>query len=109
MHTSLMAKARDKLLQALRDALPKMNPPKCDVYLTSSKKVYPSGSNPEDLIGPLSDQLASPIHWETSVRKMSTMGIESFYEVGPMGQLKAIMKQINPEAWAKMETIDVDS
>eukprot|EP00930_Biecheleria_cincta_P004535 TRINITY_DN105448_c0_g1_i1.p1 TRINITY_DN105448_c0_g1~~TRINITY_DN105448_c0_g1_i1.p1 ORF type:complete len:564 (+),score=132.45 TRINITY_DN105448_c0_g1_i1:53-1744(+) len=109
VHTSLMAKAREQLLQALQGALPTMKPPKCDVYLTSSKKVYSAGSSPAALIEPLCDQLTSPIHWESSVRKMSTMGIESFYEVGPMGQLKAVMKRINPEAWAKMETIDVDN
>lgn len=109
VHTSCMAKAREQLYQALRDVLPKMNPPKCDVYLTSSKKVYSSGSSPEMLIEPLCDQLTSPIHWEASVRKMTIMGIESFYELGPMGQLKAVMKRINPEAWAKMESIDVDS
>lgn len=109
VHTSLMAKARDQLYQAMRDTLPKMSPPKCDVYLTSSKKVYSSGCSPETIIEPLCDQLTSPIHWEATIRKMSAMGIESFYELGPLGQLKAVMKRINPEAYAKMESIDVDS
>jgi [acyl-carrier-protein] S-malonyltransferase len=43
-------------------------------------------------------QLPSPVLWDASVRKMSTMGVKTFIEVGPGTVLTGLIKRILPEA-----------
>ncbi|CAE8700194.1 unnamed protein product, partial [Polarella glacialis] len=88
-------------------ALPAMQPPRCDVYLASVGRAFPKGSDPKDMIAAICDQLTSPVLWETTVRTMLAAGIDEFYEVGPMQQLKAMMKRIDASAWGKTVSIDI--
>merc|ERR1719313_2938195 len=45
-HTSLMAPAQKKLEAALKEALPKMKSPKCDVYMNVTGKALTPSSKP---------------------------------------------------------------
>jgi [acyl-carrier-protein] S-malonyltransferase len=96
-HTSLMAPARAKLEVALEEALPRMRPPEIDVYVNVTGKVLKAGTNPQEVCKLLGQQLTSRVLWEGCVRSLIQAGITEFYEAGPMKQLKAMMKRIDPK------------
>merc|ERR1712146_589349 len=98
-HTPMMAPARAKLEAKLQEMLPRMKPPKCDLYMNRTGLKVPKGTPPEDIVPLLGEQLTSPVLWHNSVEKMIADGITEFYEVGPMKQLKAMMKRINQDMW----------
>jgi len=106
-HTKLMQPAREKLLAALKDAEPKLKPPRCDVYMNLTGKKIAAGTPPEQLIPLLADQLVNCVLWEPSMTGMIKDGLTEFFECGPMKQLKAMMKRIDAGAFNKTANIDV--
>jgi [acyl-carrier-protein] S-malonyltransferase len=106
-HSSFMQPASDKLEEALEKLLPEMRPPRCDIYMNFTGKRLKAGSPPEEIVPLLSKQLTSPVLWEPSVRCMIDDGMNEFFEIGPMKQLKAMMKRIEPKMWEKTTNIDV--
>jgi len=106
-HTSLMNPAMVILSQALDEALPKMSPPRCAVYMNASGVALPAGTDPAVIVELLKKQLVSPVLWEPSVRAMIKDNISEFYECGPMKQLKAMMKRIDAKVWDTTINIDV--
>jgi [acyl-carrier-protein] S-malonyltransferase len=106
-HTSLMAPAREKLDSAFQELLPKMAPPRCDVYMNATGKKISSATPPSEIIKLMKEQLVSPVQWEPSVREMIKDGITEFYECGPMKQLKAMMKRIDTTSFGMCTTVDV--
>jgi len=106
-HTPLMQPAQVKLEAALKRLEPNMRPPRCDVYMNVTGSVVRAGTPPAELIPLLAKQLCSPVLWDTSVRAMIEADLTDFYEVGPMKQLKAMMKRIDTSAWTTMSCIEV--
>merc|ERR1712039_920115 len=106
-HTELMKPAQVKLQEMLDKILPKMKPPKCDVYMNVTGKKIKAGTSPNEFVGNLGRQLCSPVMWEPSVRLMIKDGMTEFYEVGPMKQLKAMMKRIDPSMWDSTQSLEV--
>mmetsp|Transcript_129116 Transcript_129116/g.288575 ORF Transcript_129116/g.288575 Transcript_129116/m.288575 type:complete len:476 (-) Transcript_129116:185-1612(-) len=106
-HTNLMEPAKVKLEAALTKLMPKMKPPICDVYMNVTGKKIKAGTPPADFVPLLAKQLCSTVLWEPSVRLMIKDGITEFYEVGPMKQLKAMMKRIDPNMWNSTTNIEV--
>merc|ERR1711972_591456 len=94
-HTSYMNSAREALEAALRAALPKMKPPRCDVYMNVTGKVLRVGTDPKEIVPLLSDVLTNTVLWDTCVKGMIAAGITEFYEVGPLKQIKSMMKRID--------------
>jgi len=106
-HTPLMQPAQVKLEAALQRLAPHMRPPRCDVYMNVTGGVLRAGTPPAELIPLLAQQLCSPVLWDTSMRAMIDAGLTDFYEVGPMKQLKAMMKRIDASAWSATSCIEV--
>jgi [acyl-carrier-protein] S-malonyltransferase len=106
-HTSLMSGARDKLGQALDAALPNMKPPTCIVYMNATATALKPGTDPAKIVELLKKQLVSPVLWEPSVRAMIKDGVTEYYECGPMKQIKAMMKRIDPKIWGSTTNVDV--
>eukprot|EP00435_Cladocopium_sp_Y103_P031127 s3782_g7.t2 len=104
-HTKLMQPAREKLLEALQEALPKMKPPRCDVYMNLTGKKIAAGTAPSEIVPLLADQLVNCVLWEPAVLGMIKDGVSEFYECGPMKQLKSMMKRIDPGAFGNTTTI----
>merc|ERR1712039_1161567 len=94
-HTSLMAPAQAKLGKALDECLPSMKPPTTTVYMNSTASPIKPGTPPKEIVELMKKQLTSPVLWEPSVRAMIKDGVSEFYEVGPMKQIKAMMKRID--------------
>merc|ERR1719198_1717932 len=102
-----MASAKVKLGLALDDALPNMKPPRTSVYMNASGTAIRPGTDPKEIVELLKQQLVSPVLWEPSVRNMIADGTTEFYECGPMKQIKAMMKRIDPKIWGTTTNIDV--
>lgn len=106
-HTPLMAPAREKLGKALDELLPKMQPPRHFVYMNANAQPIAPGTDPKEIVELLKVQLTSPVLWEQSVRAMIKSGITEYHEVGPMKQLKAMMKRIDPKIWNSTTNVEV--
>jgi len=106
-HTSLMQPAAEKLAQALEETLPKMSPPRCAVYSNVTAVPLEPGTDPKVIVELLKQQLTSSVLWSPSVERMIHDGVDEFYECGPMKQITAMMKRIDPKAWKKTKTTDV--
>merc|ERR550537_1588211 len=106
-HTDMMKPAQMKLEEALNKLLPKMTPPTCDVYMNVTGKKVKAGTPPGDFVPLLAKQLCSTVLWEPSVRLMIKDGLTEFYEVGPMKQLKAMMKRIDANMWNSTTNVEV--
>ncbi|CAE8611531.1 unnamed protein product [Polarella glacialis] len=78
-----------------------------DIYMNVTGKKIKAGTPPSEFIDLLGKQLCSAVLWEPSVRLMIKDGLTEFYEVGPMKQLKAMMKRIDQETWKSTTNIDV--
>jgi len=46
----------------------------------------------------LVEQLASPLLWEASIRRLRVLGVDRFVEIGPGRVLSGLMKKIDPSA-----------
>jgi len=106
-HTSLMAPAKEKLGKALDEMLPRMQPPKCFVYMNTTAQAMAPGTDPKLIVALLKDQVTSPVLWEPSVKAMIKSGVTEYYEVGPMKQLKAMMKRIDNKVWQTTSNVEV--
>eukprot|EP00440_Ansanella_granifera_P045093 gb/GFBE01048869.1/.p1 GENE.gb/GFBE01048869.1/~~gb/GFBE01048869.1/.p1 ORF type:complete len:410 (+),score=162.47 gb/GFBE01048869.1/:1-1230(+) len=106
-HTSLMQPAQDKLSAALEETLPNMKPPLHTVWMNASGQPMRPGSDPKEIVALLKRQLTNPVLWESSVKDIIKEGVEDFYEAGPMKQIKAMMKRIDPAAWKKTTNVEV--
>jgi len=106
-HTVLMKPAAEKLGKELDAMLPNMKPPTCTVYMNATAAPMKPGSNPKEIVELLKKQLTSPVMWEPSVRAMIKDGVSEFYEVGPMKQIKAMMKRIDSKIWGSTMNVDV--
>jgi len=106
-HTSLMQPAADKLGKKLDEIRPRMNPNRVTVYANATGEPLAPGTSPDVIVGLLKKQLTSAVLWEKSVKAMIGDGIKEFYEVGPMKQLKAMMKRIDGNMWKTTTNIDV--
>lgn len=106
-HTPLMEPAKARLGAALDEILPRMKPPRHIIYMNATAAPLQPGTNPAIIVELLKKQLTSPVLWEPSVRAMIQDGITEFYECGPMKQIKAMMKRIDPKVWSSTNNIDV--
>jgi len=106
-HTELMRPAKVKLQEALNRLLPRMKPPVIDVYMNVTGMCVKAGTPPAKLVPLLAEQLCSPVLWEKVVRAMIRDGMTEFYEVGPMKQLRAMMKRIDQAMWDQTYNVEV--
>jgi [acyl-carrier-protein] S-malonyltransferase len=106
-HTQLMAPAAEALGKKLEELLPKMNPPTKTVYMNATAEPIKPGTNPKEIVALMKKQLTNPVLWEPSIHAIIKSGVETFYEVGPMKQLKAMMKRINTKVWQTTTNIEV--
>merc|ERR1719428_1122051 len=102
-----MKPAQTKLNKALEEMLPSMKPPRCAVYMNVTGKPIPAGTDPKEIVKLLGDQLTNCVQWEPSMKAMIADGVKDFYELGPMKQLKAMMKRIDNTAWTAMDNVSV--
>mmetsp|Transcript_73013 Transcript_73013/g.158470 ORF Transcript_73013/g.158470 Transcript_73013/m.158470 type:complete len:450 (-) Transcript_73013:59-1408(-) len=106
-HTALMRPAQDTLRSALQEVLPRMKSPTHTVFMNTTAEPCHPGTEPRLIVDLLERQLTSPVRWEHCVRAMLQEGIVEFYEVGPVRQLKGMMKRIDQKAWQGTTNVEV--
>ncbi|OLP88585.1 Malonyl-CoA-acyl carrier protein transacylase, mitochondrial [Symbiodinium microadriaticum] len=106
-HTPLMQPAQEELSKAIDSMLPKMKPPRCAVYFNLTGKKMPPGTKPSEFVDYMKKQLTGEVLWEQTVKQMVFDGVKDFYEVGPLKQLKAMIKRIDQDAFKRTENIPV--
>jgi len=106
-HTPLMKPAEEELKRAVDSAKSRMNPPRCAIYFNVTGKKVLAGTDPAEFVGFIKSQLTSEVQWEPSVRQMVMDGVKDFYEVGPLKQIKAMIKRIDQDAFKRTENIAV--
>lgn len=102
-----MKPAQLELEEALYALQPNMKPPTCDVYMNVTGEKIAAGTSPETFVPLLARQLSNAVRWEEGIRAMIAEGITEFYEVGPMKQLKAMMKRTDMGMWSRTTNIEV--
>merc|ERR1712048_1548096 len=106
-HTKLMQPAQDELGKALEDLSDKMQPPKCAIYFNATGKKVAAGTDPATFIELMKMQLTNEVLWEPTIKAMIMDGVKDFYEVGPLKQIKAMIKRIDADAFKRTENISV--
>ena len=64
--------------------------------------------NVEEIRDGLKRQLVEPLKWQDCADEVakSMHGHSAFLEAGPGKQLRAMMRRVNQEAWAKMSALE---
>ena len=89
-HTSLMEPADVRLAEALAGV--SLKAPEIPVV----SNVDASPHNSSDTIGEmLVRQVVSPVLWEESLRYMLDQGVDEFYEIGPGGVLRGLLRRVD--------------
>jgi len=106
-HTPLMKPAEEQLSKAIDAALPKMKPPRCAIYFNLTGKKVPAGTDPSEFVSLMKQQLTGEVQWDPTIRQMIMDQVKDFYEVGPLKQLKSMLKRIDQDAFKRTENIAV--
>jgi len=106
-HTSLMNPAQEELSAALDSLVDKMKPPRCAIYFNVTGKRVPAKADPATFVELLKLQLTNEVQWEPTIKAMIMDGVKDFYEVGPLKQLKAMIKRIDADAFKHTENVSV--
>jgi len=107
-HTALMRNARRKFEDILMHEVIEMVPPhKYKVYTCLEGQAFEKGTLAKAIAGVLSIQITTTVNWKAAVEHMVVDGINKFYELGPMKQLKAMMKRIDNGAFNGTQNVEV--
>ncbi len=91
-HSPLMESAQDGLSRALDQLEFRDSQVPVVVNVTAEPE-----SLAEGLRQSLKNQLASPVLWEASIRRMVELGVDRVVEVGPGKVLQGLVRRINPD------------
>jgi len=106
-HTELMRPAQEELSRAIDEMAEKMRPPRCAVYFNVTGKRVPAGADPATFVELMKLQLTSEVLWEPTVKAMVMDGVKDFFEIGPLKQIKAMIKRIDADAFKRTENVPV--
>eukprot|EP00747_Dinoflagellata_sp_TGD_P162659 gnl/TRDRNA2_/TRDRNA2_180506_c0_seq1.p1 gnl/TRDRNA2_/TRDRNA2_180506_c0~~gnl/TRDRNA2_/TRDRNA2_180506_c0_seq1.p1 ORF type:complete len:556 (-),score=178.71 gnl/TRDRNA2_/TRDRNA2_180506_c0_seq1:73-1740(-) len=106
-HTPLMQPAADELGKAIDSLRGKMSPPKCAIYFNFTGKKISAGADPNTFVDLLKKQLTNEVQWEPTIKAMIMDGVKDFFEVGPLKQIKSMIKRIDADAFKRTENMSV--
>lgn len=104
--TELARPARDHIGRVLSDIVPRMRPPRCNVYMCSSGAGVISGCSVEKIAKLILKEVTTCHDWEGLVQSMVKEGTHQFYDLGPTQHLKLIMQRISPVSWRATTNIE---
>lgn len=92
-HSILMKPAADKL----KDVLHHITIKDADVPVIANVTAEPIQSHTE-IFDRLIEQLYSPVRWVESVKKLESLGVDTYIEIGPGNVLSGLVKKVNRKA-----------
>jgi len=84
----------------------KLRSPQITVYSSQTGERWLPGTPPTSIADGLIHGLTNPGQWEDTCRAMIDDGVEQLWEVGPMKQLKAMVRHIDQTQWQNMKCVD---
>eukprot|EP00933_Yihiella_yeosuensis_P060586 TRINITY_DN63337_c0_g1_i1.p1 TRINITY_DN63337_c0_g1~~TRINITY_DN63337_c0_g1_i1.p1 ORF type:complete len:523 (+),score=117.93 TRINITY_DN63337_c0_g1_i1:33-1571(+) len=107
-HTELLRSAEAPFRQHLMEMLKndRLRSPEITVYSSQTGERWLPGTPPMAIAEGLVQGLTSTNQWEDTCRSIIDDGVEFFWEIGPMKQLKAMMRHIDYTQWKNMKCID---
>jgi len=107
-HTELMKPAEEPLKKHLMEMMrtERLRSPSITVYSSQTGERWLPGTPPTAIVDGLVQGLTSSNQWEDTCRAIIDDGVEFFWEIGPMKQLKAMMRHIDYTQWKTMKCID---
>jgi [acyl-carrier-protein] S-malonyltransferase len=106
-HTGLMKPAQEELSRAIDEAADKMSPPRCSIYFNLTGKRVKEGADPATFVELMKMQLTNEVLWEPTIKAMIMDGVKDFVEIGPLKQLKSMIKRIDADAFKRTENVSV--
>lgn len=106
-HTRLMKPAQEELCRAIDEAADKMTPPRCSIYFNLTGKRVKEGADPATFVELMKMQLTNEVLWEPTIKAMIMDGVKDFVEIGPLKQLKSMIKRIDADAFKRTENVSV--
>lgn len=107
-HTPCMQGAVEPFNQALQALIKegKLRSPNCTVYSSQTGERWLPQTPPETIAEGLVRGLTQSNFWEDTMRRMIDEGVDDLYEIGPMKQLKVMMRHIDYTFWKRMKNIE---
>merc|ERR1719215_321513 len=107
-HTELMKAAQEPFKKYLLElaSAEKLRSPEITVYSSQTGERWLPGTPVMSVVDGLVAGLTSANQWEDTCRCIIDDGVEFFWEIGPMKQLKAMMRHIDYTQWKSMRCID---
>jgi [acyl-carrier-protein] S-malonyltransferase len=107
-HTELMQAAQEPLRKHLLELarVEKLRSPEITVYSSQTGERWLPGTPPTTIVDGIIQGLTAANQWEDTCRAIIDDGVEFFWEIGPMKQLKAMMRHIDYTQWKSMKCID---
>jgi len=107
-HTELMEPAAEPLRLHLLEMVKTgaLRSPEITVYSSQTGERWLPGTPVASIVDGLVQGLTSPNQWEDTCRAIIDDGVEFFWEIGPMKQLKAMMRHIDYNQWKNMKCVD---
>lgn len=107
-HTELMKAAEAPLKKFLLEMLrtDRLQPPEITVYSSQTGERWLPGTPVTSLAEGMVKGLTNPNQFEDTCRAMIDDGVEFLWEIGPMKQLKGMMRHIDYTQWKNMKCID---
>ncbi len=99
-HTSLMAPARDALIEALSKVT--ISDPSIPVYSNVTGEMF---KDAEEIRSLLPRQLVESVKWEPTLKAMIASGKTQMHELGPGAQIKAMVKRLDNAVWKSFKNI----
>lgn len=107
-HTELMKPAEAPLRKHLAEMLKAdtLRSPEITVYSSQTGERWLPGTPPMDIAEGIIKGLTAPNEFEDACRAMIDDGVEFLWEIGPMKQIKGMMRHIDYTQWKNMKCID---
>lgn len=107
-HTELMEPAAEPLRKFLLELAreERLRSPAITVYSSQTGERWLPGTPATSVVEGMVRGLTSANQWEDTCRCIIDDGVEFFWEIGPMKQLKAMMRHIDYTQWKNMKCLD---
>merc|ERR1711972_38741 len=107
-HTELMQPVEADLKKHLTDMLraDSLRTPEITVYSSQTGERWLPGTPPADIAEGIIKGLTAPNEFEDACRAMIDDGVDYLWEIGPMKQIKGMMRHIDYTQWKNMKCID---
>lgn len=104
VHSPIMEPARQKFAKVVEEILPKMEPPKCKVFMNATGRCVGPDTDTNKIAELIVEQLTNPVRWTNCMENMKRDHIDTIYECGAVTNLGNILKNCEQDVFTKHQT-----